>query len=153
MVAISSHFILLHAVFQNILYIYRPDNSTDAFLCLDMHENEKAVVDNSCPSIWVKMTSHLINNNIPAFTAPISNITKKYKIKINFNDGVFKELGWSTLSNNNRTPPINIYSNSNSEYSVIGLLCYLAICSTILLFKCMLRAIKNKKCLLMLTPL
>lgn len=136
MAALSSHFILLYAIYQNILYIHQPANSTEAFVCLQ----------ELC--VWSEMTPHLINNdNVPAFSRFIFSHTEKFKIKINFNDNVTKELDWIRLKK--EKPPLKLEEFS-AESSVIGLLCYLTLCSTILLLKCIVRILRKKKCLLML---
>ena len=108
MVVLSSQLKLLYAVFQNILYIQRPTNSTEAFVCFDTN--------------WTKMIPHLINQ-VPVFYTSVPNNINKFRIKMKFNDDVIKELNLNNISSNDTV----------AEPSIVGLLCYLTLCSTVLL--------------------
>lgn len=129
MVVLSSQFILLHAVFQNILYIHQPLNSTDAFVCFNK-------------DMWVKMSPDVINNIQHTFSTAIPPDATRFRIKINISDNVTKELDWMST----REPYI---TENSKEASVIALLCYLTLCSSILLLKCIIRIIIKRNCLLM----
>ena len=134
MLEIGSHLILLYAVSQNVLYIHRPLNSTAAFVC---YENELCS--------WIEMTPH-INYDQRTFSAILFDNTTKFRIKLMFNSkNAIEEFDWITF----KTEKSYNYLNSSSESSVLSLLCYLTLCSTVLLIKCIVRLIKGKKCLLL----
>lgn len=145
----SQQFILLHAVFHNILYIHKPYNSTEAFVCFDNNQEIKN------DSQWTQMTHSRINNNkFPTYSSFISNTTRNFKIKIKFKDDITQEFGWISLFPQSASTPTT--STLRNEYpiqqdvSVEVLLYYLALCSSILLLKCIIRIVQRRKCLFML---
>lgn len=135
---LSSRLIVLCAVLQNTLYIYNPFNPREINVRFDGNSG------------WIKMMPYtVINNSVPTFTTSIPSNTTKYQIQIRFQNGSIDEFDWITLERSPVTEPNNSYSISTTESSVIGLLCYLVLCSSILLLKCLIKITKGKKCMLL----
>lgn len=134
---LSSRMIILCAVLQNTLYIYNPFNPREINVRFDGNSG------------WIKMMPYtVINTSIPTFTTSIPSNTIKYQIQIRFQNDSIDEFDWITLESS-VTEPSNSYSINTTESSVIGLLCYLVLCSSILLLKCLIKITKGKKCMLL----
>ena len=136
---LSSRLIILCAVLQNTLYIYNPFNPREISVRFD---------DNNG---WIKMMPYTVINNsnsVPTFTTSIPSNVTKYQVQIRFQNSIIAELDWITLESS-VTEPNNSYSTSTTESSVVGLLCYLVVCSSILLLKCLIKITKGKKCMLL----
>lgn len=136
MEVLSSHFILLHAIFHNVLYIHQPQNSTEALVCFDVKNN----------SAWIRMTPTTINHNISTFSTTIPNNTIRYKTRIKFQDATNVDLNWKII----KDAPELLSTDYYRPEAVPFLVYYITFCSSILILKCLIRIIKRKKCLLML---
>lgn len=144
MALLSSHFIILQAIFQNILYIHQPYNSKEVFACFDKNGQR----NDSWPSNWIRMSPYVVNN-VPTFITSISNDTIQYKLRIRFQDGTTGDVDWKKLIDACATrstpfPPSAVISKECMSESVSGLLYYITVCSSLLIIKCILKIIQKK---------
>lgn len=145
MMLLSSHFIILHTILENILYIHQPYNSREVFACFDKNGKK----NDSWPTRWTRMTPYAANNNVPTFVTPLLNGTIHYKLRIRFQDNTVGDTDWKKLNDACTIPsPDNdkssVLMECNSPKSVSVLLYYITLCSSILLTKCILRLVQNK---------
>lgn len=145
MVLLASHFIILQAIFQNILYIHQPHNAQEVFACFDVDGKR----NDTWPSSWVRMRSYT-DIGVPTFMAPVLNDTIQYKLRIRFQDGSVGDTDWKKLNitscptpqpSTSKTIVISEdYKDANFQ-STSALLYYITTCSSLLTAKCMIKSI------------
>lgn len=143
---LSSHFIILQAIFQNILYIHQPYDSQEVFICFD----EDGTKNDSWPSKWIRMVPYEMNN-VPTFMVSMSNDTIQYKLRIRFQDGTTDDVDWiksiracATHFTPSFPPAAAAVNSKECISSVSGLLYYITVCSSLLILKCILKIIRKK---------
>ena len=133
MAVLSSRYIILVAIVQNIFYVHRSYNVLDASIML---ETEGFSSNNT----WLKMTYETLHNKYtPVFSTRVPVSASKYlhyKIKFLYNDNTFGETEWKTLISKNITQPNNSIDSTtllNHINSIYGLTIFVAITCGLLL--------------------
>lgn len=135
MVVLSSSYVILAALVQNVFYIYIPYNVYDASI---MVETKEFPTNNS----WVRMRYQMIHNQSTAvFTTQVPSSASnylRYKVKLQFKNYVFGETEWKTLiseSRNNTECANSTLPAVESVHSdsILGLLVFITVTCSILL--------------------
>ena len=142
MAVLSSSYILLVALVQNVFYAHMPYDVMDASIMLETKNF-------SSGDTWMKMNYQVIHNlHTPVFTIripPSASCYLRYKIKLQFRNQSFGETPWKTLitedfknhtqCDNSTTIPTAAMDNNSCD--IFGLMAFIAVMCTILLINLM----------------
>ena len=143
MAVLSSSYILLVALVQNVFYAHMPYDVMDASIMLETKNF-------SSGDVWLKMNYQVIHSlHTPVFTTripPSASCYLRYKIKLQFRDRSFGETPWKTLitedfknhtqCDNSTTMTTSAEMNNNS-CDIFSLIVFIAVTCTIFLINLM----------------
>lgn len=143
MVVLTSSYILLIALVQNVFYIHSPHNVYNASIMLEAS-------DFSTGSSWTMMSYHFIHDrSTPVFSIHVPPSTSNYlrfKVRLQFRNQTFGETEWRTLiSDCKNTTQCNLpIADSNNSNTYFNLVVFIAVTCSILLSKLMYKIARSQ---------
>lgn len=131
MVMITSSFIFLSSILLNTLYVHKPQNVREMFICFNGND--------TWPDAWIRMFPVTVNgdSSLQVVKAEIPANTSSYKFRLIFNNNTWGDTKWSTIC--------NLLTSVDPEYlSFKGLIYYIALAVTIVKLKIFTKILQRK---------
>jgi hypothetical protein len=153
MPTLSSAYIILSALLNNVLYINHPPNAGAVYICFD----EDGVRNDSWPDDWTRMSPH-VSFNVLMLTTSVPDSATEYKLRMVFQDHSTGDSSWLKIKPlcpvggggggggvDEVDEPYKCSMTEQLDVSqVSGLLYYITLCTTICVTKIISKILRKK---------
>lgn len=138
MAALSSTFIILSAIIENMLYIHQPPNAIEVYICFNKQND-------TWPHHWNRMLPHT-SFGTSTFATLLPDTATEYKLRIIYQKRSVGDSTWQHLKCRNDTEIVTSQPTDKSQpppppepvldvQTVTALLYYITVCSSVLISK------------------